>query len=120
MNKISSQRDIRNSKRHDERDLDIDDIEETTNVRRSNNRFLRPNSLKNITQNIANTFLTENPYRKYSKSKATLNQIDVDPYYAQNIENNDMEILKMDITERVNKLTSLFKNRRTSNMNVKN
>ena len=61
MNKISSQRDIRNSKRHDERDLDIDDIEETTNVRRSNNRFLRPNSLKNITENVITSLRTKNP-----------------------------------------------------------
>ena len=59
MNKICSQTDTRHSAIHNRRDLDIENIEETTNVIHSNNKFLKPNSFKNITENMITSFRTK-------------------------------------------------------------
>ena len=74
---------IRNtSRRHlsNQRDFEIEEIEHTSNIRTSTNRFLKPNSFKNIQQNLLTSIFTINPNRNKSKSKASFNQITADPY----------------------------------------
>ena len=90
------------------RDFDIEEIEDTSNTITSANKFLKPNSFKNISQNFLTSMFTKNPIRSQTKSKASFNQISADTYYRDYIENNDMEILQMDITDRVNRLILVF------------
>jgi len=47
--RIRTSRDLQRVNR---RDFDIEEIEDTSNIRTSANKFLKPNSFKNISQNL--------------------------------------------------------------------
>ena len=58
----TSRRDLRrdlSNRRSNRRDFDIQEIEDTSNIITSANKFLKPNSFKNISQNLLTSMLKQ-------------------------------------------------------------